>query len=166
MATQEFPFDTASAKVPELVSQVPFFDGLDSGTHEAILNHTSVLECSAGDVVVREGEDDRCLIFLVRGSTEICKDGEVIATASVTGELLGELSILNAEPHSASVVATSDAFFLKTRPAFIGSLSRHERASYEATFFKYIANLLARRLATCSEKLAAAEHRLTRPGPA
>lgn len=161
MAIQEFPFDPESPKVPELVAQVPFFDTLDKGTVEAILNHTTILECEAGDTVIQQGEDDRCLVFLVRGSTDIVKDGEVINTASDTGELLGELSILNSEPHSASVIATSEAFCLKTRPAFIGSLSRHERASYEAAFFKYLANLLARRLTSSSKKLAAAEHRLS-----
>ena len=161
MAIQEFPFDPSSPKIPELVAQVPFFDELEKGTVDAILNHTTILECDAGDTVIQQGEDDRCLVFLVRGSTDIVKDGKVINTACDTGELLGELSILNGEPHSASVVATSEVFCLKTRPAFIGSLSRHERATYESAFYKYIANLLARRLIVSSERLASAEQRLS-----
>lgn len=64
-----------------------------------------------GDVLLKEGDKADCVYFVKRGQLKAFKkaDNDDITLGSIeVGEFVGEMGYINAEPRSASVVATAD----------------------------------------------------------
>jgi CRP/FNR family transcriptional regulator, cyclic AMP receptor protein len=61
---------------------------------------------AAGEVLVREGERSGALYVLERGALAVGRAGVTIAAISSPGSLIGEVAVLVAGAHSATVTAT------------------------------------------------------------
>src|SRR5260221_14293131 len=107
-----------------------------------------VREVSAGTLVIQEGSTTGHLYVLIEGRVEVLKGDIIVATITDPGAVLGEMSVLLDQPHSATVRAASDstiyefsdaAAFLREQPAVA----------------LLIARLLAQRLNVATTYLAA-----------
>jgi CRP/FNR family cyclic AMP-dependent transcriptional regulator len=81
---------------------------------------------SAGALVLREGQTTGHLYVLIEGRLEVVKGDTVVAVITEPGAVLGEMSVLLDQPHTATVRAASDstvyeigdaASFLREQPA-------------------------------------------------
>ena len=80
----------------------------------------------AGTLVLHEGSKTGHLFVLLEGRLEVVKGDSVVAVLSEPGAMLGEMSVLLDQPHSATVRAAADsmvyefedaAAFLRDQPA-------------------------------------------------
>ncbi len=71
----------------------------------AYLVHPDIEEYQDGDLVIRQGNNDKDFFKLVNGAVMVVKDGKKIAEISEPGEYFGEMSAISGEPRSASIVA-------------------------------------------------------------
>jgi CRP/FNR family transcriptional regulator, cyclic AMP receptor protein len=95
----------------------------------AILNYCTggtARDVSAGTFVIREGSTTGHLYVLIEGRLEVLKGDTVVASITEPGAVLGEMSVLLDQPHTATVRAASDstiyefsdaASFLREQPA-------------------------------------------------
>jgi CRP/FNR family cyclic AMP-dependent transcriptional regulator len=83
-------------------------------------------DLSAGTLVVHEGGRTGHLYVLIEGRLEVIKGDTVVATITEPGAVLGEMSVLLDQPHTATVRAALDsvvyeiddaASFLRAQPA-------------------------------------------------
>ena len=81
---------------------------------------------SAGTIVLHEGGRTGHLYVLIEGRLEVIKSDTVVATITEPGAVLGEMSVLLDQPHTATVRAALDsvvyeiddaASFLRAQPA-------------------------------------------------
>jgi CRP-like cAMP-binding protein len=81
---------------------------------------------SAGALVIHEGQTTGHLYVLIEGRLEVVKGDTVVAVITEPGAVLGEMSVLLDQPHTATVRAASDstvyeigdaASFLREQPA-------------------------------------------------
>ena len=76
----------------------------------AILQHCSggrETSFPVGSQIIREGETTGRLYVLVDGQLEVVKDETVVANVAEPGSLVGEMSVLLGQPHTATVRAVS-----------------------------------------------------------
>lgn len=64
-------------------------------------------EVSSGRPLTREGQDGGTAYVIVDGTAEVMRGGTSLATLG-PGDVVGELSLLDQQPRSATVTATSD----------------------------------------------------------
>ncbi|MCF2524210.1 cyclic nucleotide-binding domain-containing protein [Bradyrhizobium sp. G127] len=95
----------------------------------AVLEHCSGQKetyLPAQTVFIREGETTGDLYILVEGELEVLKGDTVVAVVTEPGAILGEMSVLLHQPHTATVRASTGstvhqiddgAEFLRARPA-------------------------------------------------
>lgn len=95
----------------------------------AVLDHCTggiEREVPAGTLVIREGGKTGHLFVLIQGKLEVIKGDAVVAVLTEPGAMLGEMSVLLDQPHTATVRAASDsivyeiddaASFLQDQPA-------------------------------------------------
>ena len=84
----------------------------------AILDHCiggTRREASAGTLVLHEGSKTGHLFILLEGRLEVVKGDAVVAVLTEPGAVLGEMSVLLDQPHTATVRAASDFFDLRIR---------------------------------------------------
>lgn len=81
---------------------------------------------AADELLIHEGQTTGHLYVLIEGRLDVLKGGTVVATVSEPGAILGEMSVLLHQPHTATVRAAADstvyqfddaASFLRERPA-------------------------------------------------
>ncbi len=87
-------------------------------THENIISlaeFMQVYHANPGDTIIREGETDDYMLFIMEGRINIVKTdmhGELRAMASVgPGATLGEMSMIDGEPRFASCIAVDATTF-------------------------------------------------------
>jgi CRP/FNR family cyclic AMP-dependent transcriptional regulator len=102
----------------------------------AILNYCTggtARDVSAGTFVIHEGSTTGHLYVLIEGRLEVLKGDTVVAGITEPGAVLGEMSVLLDQPHTATVRAASDstiyefsdaASFLREQPAVALLLAR------------------------------------------
>jgi CRP/FNR family cyclic AMP-dependent transcriptional regulator len=61
----------------------------------------------AGEIIIEEGQSDDTIYVIRSGEVQVVHDGEVLATLGA-GELVGEMSLIDNLPRSATVIALSD----------------------------------------------------------
>ncbi len=75
--------------------------------------------------VLREGDEGDCLYLVVEGGVSVIFDGRDVARLGPK-ECVGEMSLLDAEPRSATVVATESTLCLRLdREPFYDLLAEH-----------------------------------------
>jgi CRP-like cAMP-binding protein len=157
---KEYPLDYRPGSVPAPVAQIPFFQTLSTEVVEGMLASTTILDCEPRDVVIEEGAASDDLLFLLKGRIRVQKDGEVIAAASGSGELLGEIALLKDGQRTATIVAETQVYCLRVKQSFLEDLNAEARNAYYAGMYRFLAELLAQRLEATSTKLASVEKML------
>ena len=90
---------------------------------EALGNSIQSFSIPQGSYIFEEGDNEAFLFWIVLGSVEVVKkdqnDNEILLTRVKRGRVLGEMSILDGEPRSASCRAAQDTeIFVLTAKEF------------------------------------------------
>lgn len=98
-----------------------------------------------GEVIIREGEPVTSLFIVIEGSLEVViENGKRIAELSV-GDIVGEMSLIEKRPPSASVRALTAARLLAVPQESVRSRLNSD-ASFAARFYRALAVFLSDRL--------------------
>ena len=106
---------------------------------------------SAGTLILHEGSTTGHLFVLIEGKLEVVKGDTVVASIVEPGAVVGEMSVLLDQPHTATVRAASNSTIYEFSDA--GSFLRDQPA-----VALLIARLLAQRLNVATTYLAAVMH--------
>ncbi|AKC83581.1 hypothetical protein IMCC26134_13785 [Verrucomicrobia bacterium IMCC26134] len=114
---------------------------------------------AAGERIIEAGSTDRILYFILRGSADVWiepPDQPRLRVASFSaGTALGELSLLDASPRSASVVAHTRVECVALSAAAFESLEK-DHPAISASILRNLALTLARRLRKANIEITAA----------
>ena len=133
-----------------LLAEIPFFHFLDDGERVSLAAQLEEVQMPEGQVLFNYGEPGDCLYVIRSGKAEVFfKDDtgtRIVLEVAGSGDVVGELSLLDGGPRTASVVVTEklDALrldrgdldqFLRTHPAaaidLMSSMGRRLRVSAE-----------------------------------
>lgn len=101
----------------------------------------------AGGLIVREGGETGHLYVLIEGRLEVLRGDAIVAVLAEPGAVVGEMSVLLDQPHTATVRAVSDSVVYEFNDAATFLRDRPEAALL-------IAQLLAQRLNVATTYLA------------
>lgn len=135
--------------------------GLFGALPEKVLQHLSsslsLLEVGAGTYLFREGELGNFMYVVLQGDIEVLKKSKVGADARVAllgpGDWCGEMSIIDVQPRSASILTVSPARLLKVTAADLDRLYRLDVKAYSLIILN-IAREMSRRLRVADGILA------------
>jgi CRP/FNR family transcriptional regulator, cyclic AMP receptor protein len=105
----------------------------------------------AGGLIVREGGESGHLYVLIEGRLEVLRGDAIVAVLAEPGAVIGEMSVLLDQPHTATVRAASDSVIYEFENAAAFLRERPEVALL-------IARLLAQRLNVATTYLADIMH--------
>ncbi|MBW1791360.1 MAG: cyclic nucleotide-binding domain-containing protein [Deltaproteobacteria bacterium] len=113
-----------------------------------------------GEVITREGDENRDLYILSQGTLEISikgDDGQVVVGEVKPPEIIGEISFLNGSPRTATITAKTEA------EVYILSYYQVEEEMAEIpAWFKLILRTLTQRMQSCSNKIKEMEEEVKR----
>ncbi|MDT4892478.1 MAG: family transcriptional regulator, cyclic receptor protein [Pseudonocardiales bacterium] len=123
---------------------VPMFSGLSDAALGRIDGRVVEIDVDAGTVLMREGEPGREAFVIGAGRAEIRVGGDAVSSVSA-GDLVGETSLLDGGPRTATVVALTPLRLYVVSPSEFAALFEDPQAA------RWIAATLARRLRTQRE---------------
>jgi hypothetical protein len=88
-------------------SRVSALDGLSEEEAERCLGHSNIIECGAGDRVLKKGGVARNMFVVLEGTLEV-RDGDELLRVMSRGDVFGEIAFLLGQPRSADVYAATD----------------------------------------------------------
>lgn len=123
-----------SARIERYVRELPFLGRLPDEDLQALARLGRYMTYADGEVVVSEGEDDSSLHLITSGQVRICvlsPSGDEATLAHLgPGRPVGELSLFDGKPRSASAIAEGPTkTFMVTRDAFIPWLRERPQAA-------------------------------------
>jgi signal transduction histidine kinase len=92
----------------ESLRQTPLFSGLDDYALERLIAMSREFTLKPGEYLIREGEMGDSMYIILDGKLQVRKqagDGEIVVAERGSGEVLGEMSVLDQAPRFASVLA-------------------------------------------------------------
>jgi CRP-like cAMP-binding protein len=104
-----------------------------------------------GSKLVEQGKTDADLLILISGELTVLRDGKHLAEIYEAGAYVGETSAFTGRPHSATVVAKTEARVVRVPAKMVPAFFRR---SPDAA--KKLAHNLSRRLHTTTDKLVEA----------
>ena len=100
----------AFLKTWDLVSRVPYFQGLGAGTIAEVARLLKVWDVAAGTTVMRRGLPGDCMYFIVSGEVSVQLSPHPLTLGD--GAFFGEMALVTGEPRSATAVAMTDCQLL------------------------------------------------------
>ena len=114
-----------------LLERVPLFAGLERDTLTQIAEVGEREEVPAGSVLTHEGRHEGYLYFVIAGSVEI-RRGSVVVDRSGPGSFIGEISMLDAGPRTATATTLSPCLLLKVNTGGFDALLEADPAIAQA----------------------------------
>ncbi len=105
----------------QLLRPVSIFRGLDKATLFEVARKAVEVSYPAGTTVVRQGDPGDTLCIVTAGTVEVLRNEAPVRRLG-PGDYFGEISLIDGEPRSASVVAIDDVVLLELASADFVSL--------------------------------------------
>lgn len=121
---------STSAQVVALAA-VPLFTGCSRRELSQIVKAGTEIERPAGSVIADQGQMGREAYIILEGTVDVRRGGKLI-TSLGKGDVVGELSLLDHGPRTASVVCATDCtLFVLDQRHFRTVLEKHPSISYK-----------------------------------
>ena len=135
-----------------LLTEIPFFNFLDESERITLAAQLEEVQIPEGQVLFNYGEPGDCLYVIRGGKAEVFfKDdtgNRIVLEVAGTGDVVGELSLLDGGPRTASVVVTENLDALRLDRGDLDQfLRRHPAAAID------LLSAMARRLRVSAERL-------------
>ena len=91
----------------DLLKKVPLFKDLSKRQFNEISKHADEVQINAGRVLAKEGTTGWEFFFIVKGKARVKKGRRTIRSLK-GGDYFGEISLIDREPRTASVIAETD----------------------------------------------------------
>jgi CRP/FNR family transcriptional regulator, cyclic AMP receptor protein len=129
-----------AARRMDLFDAIGLFAELTPDGRRAVADLAVEVDFGAGRVIARHGEVGTGFFVIETGAVEVIQDGQVVDRLG-PGEFFGELSLLDHEPRTASVVASA-----ATRCLALAAWDFEQLLEREPRFALAILRVVARRL--------------------
>ena len=134
---------------PGQLREIGLFGALSDETLEFLATTLPVRVVEVGESLFREGDQAREMFVVLGGEVEVLKRTRRGAEARVAllgpGDWFGEMSILDVQPRSASVIAVAPSRLLRITSESLDALYRRDLKSYSLIVLN-VARELSRRL--------------------
>ncbi|MFZ2633942.1 MAG: cyclic nucleotide-binding domain-containing protein [Desulfosalsimonadaceae bacterium] len=128
-----------------------------------LLRLSKIREYENGEMIIREGDNDPWLYFLLSGRLIIKKNGIEIARIDQVGEIFGEMRVIDSLSRSASVFADGKVLCLgvdTSAQGRVGSISteeRDERLDFLLLLYRIFSEYMSIRLRAVNDELIKAK---------
>lgn len=140
-------------EICDMIAGMQLFSDLAWPDVQALANFVECYDIPASTAIFHEGDPGSYLCLLVKGQIEILKEGadgmlrQLLVVSR--GKTVGEMSIIDGEPRSATCTTTSDSVILLLTKENYQRLLK-ERPALAVTIVSKIAKLMSQRLRALS----------------
>lgn len=144
------------------LKELPVFSSFHDRHINGLIKLCKIREYEPKEIVFEEGTFDNHIYFLLSGKVNIVKQGMVVCTLRRTGDLFGEMGIIDGKPRSASVHISDRTSCLMMDASFIDRLPENEKEVCLYILYRVFSDILSSRLRSTTEELIKAKAEIER----
>ncbi|MBW2646154.1 MAG: cyclic nucleotide-binding domain-containing protein [Deltaproteobacteria bacterium] len=150
---KETPFLKDNEAILQKVKDVKLFDALSKKELRDIMALSKLRSYKKGESIIREGEYDCWVYFLLTGSVNVIVGDRTIRTLSRKGDIFGEMGIIDGSPRSASIVANEDnTGCLGMDAAIMDRISKENEVNALYLIYRVFAEVFSGRLRSATQE--------------
>ncbi len=146
----------------EVLKQIPIFKPFKDENLRNLLRLSKIRTFSPAEFIIEEGKREKTMYLLISGSVTISKNNKTIVNLKRSGDIFGEMSLLEDEPRSATVTSESETSCLVIDVEYLESLNDEDKNSFHAAIYQMFARILAYRLRVTTKKYTKANQEIER----
>ncbi|MDH3976717.1 MAG: cyclic nucleotide-binding domain-containing protein [Deltaproteobacteria bacterium] len=159
---KESDFLDENAVIVERLKQLPILRTFDKDDIKGLMQFSKVREYDVDEVIIREGDTDTCIFFILSGKVIVEKDGVELAELGQPGDVFGEMAVIQSRPRSATVRAFDKTLCLMVDSSYMDMLDKTDKSTFMYIIFRIFSILLANRLRETTDSLIAAKREIDR----
>lgn len=140
-------------KALDLLRRIDRFQAFSDEDLNSFLAIGKLKEYGAGETIIKKGEIDHWVYFLVSGEVKIVKGEKTFAIFKRGGDLFGEMGVIDGAPRSASAWAMTKTMVLGIDCSNLNAERRELGSIFHYTIFRLFAESLAERLRVTNEEV-------------
>jgi CRP/FNR family cyclic AMP-dependent transcriptional regulator len=129
---------------------IPMLKSMSKEDLRGILTMSKLVTYEEEEYIIREGQYDNWIYFLLSGKVGIHKQGEIIATLQRLGDLFGEMGVIDGSPRSASIIALKETTCLCS---YVDRLEGGSKIIFTSILYRIFSEILANRLRMADAEL-------------
>jgi CRP-like cAMP-binding protein len=117
--------------------------------HQQLLKDSERKAYKSGEVLIQEGSPQTSIFVIVKGDVKVQRDHEGFAielSRHSAGEIFGDMSFIEGQPASASVIAGDEEVLVFIITHAHVSMLMGQNPAFAARFYQSLAEILSRRL--------------------
>lgn len=140
-------------KAVDLLRRIERFQAFSDEDLMSFLAVGKLKEYGVGETIIKKGEIDNWVYFLVSGEVKIVKGENTFAILKRSGDLFGEMGVIDGAPRSASAWALIKTMVLGINCADLAAERTSVASVFQYTIFRLFAETLADRLRLTNEEV-------------
>jgi CRP-like cAMP-binding protein len=147
----------SKAAILDALIQMPIFDALDTDELKTAVGYMNLITPQKGEIIFREGDRGDYVCFVAEGTLDVIKTSDaghyVVLSSLSRGRSIGEMSILDNYPRSATVRARTRAVLITlSRESFEDIVNDYPRIGVKIV--RGVARMLSLAMRKTSSRLA------------
>ncbi len=135
-----------NTKAMDLLKRIERFKAFSDSDINAFLDVGKLKEYEAGETIIKTGETDHWVYFLISGEVKVVRGEKVFGILNRSGDLFGEMGVIDGAPRSASVWALTKTMVLGVDCSLLSNERMQNTYIFHYTIFRLFAESLAERL--------------------
>lgn len=148
---EEHPRD--EKKILDTLRKMPTLKGLSENDFKGVLPLSKIKKFKPGDEVIKEGQLDNWIFFIMSGRFAIVKKGESIGVLNEYGDIFGEMCVIDGSPRSASIKALENSVCLAMDVSYTDRLKGQAKIYFQCILYHIFSRILVERLRKMNEDL-------------
>ncbi|HIJ56043.1 MAG TPA: cyclic nucleotide-binding domain-containing protein [Deltaproteobacteria bacterium] len=156
---QETEYLEDSKAYIDKLRNIPTLSPFTKKNLEGLIRLSKIRKYQPEEVILEEGGFDKWIYFLISGKVQVIKAGKTISTLQRTGDIFGEMGIIDGSARSATIQALDETVCLATDASDINELSGNDQLAFGYILYRVFSEILANRLRVTSEELVKAKEK-------
>ncbi len=136
----------------QMMRKTPFLSSFEEKDLMELLRMSEIRQYEPGEAILEEGSYGIWTYYLISGKAKVLKKGEEVYVLEKTGDIFGEMAVIDGQARSASVYAVEDTMCLAIDFTFEKFLPE-DQDKYKLIIYQEFAEVLATRLRVTTEEL-------------
>ena len=146
--------------IVEKVKQIPALGTFDEKDLQELLQFSKILRFKPGDLIIAEGCYEGWIYYLISGKARILKNGKELTVLQRTGDIFGEMSVIDGSARSASVYSMDETLCLAIDFSGTDKLTIDNKLAFRYMIYRDFSEVLANRLRLTTLELVKARNEL------
>lgn len=157
---KKIPFDPKDKETLARLRQMPVFGAMNKDRLPKILGMATLHRYEKDETIIREGDTDQTVYFLIMGSCTVVIEGVKVNSINKIGDIFGEMGIIDHKPRSATVRAEKPVLCLVLDSNFMERLEGVDKLAAEALFYRIFSEMLSARIRDANARILYLEEKL------